>query len=221
MAFRYNDRVRVNCTPSGLGDISLGTVPTGYLSFANGGFSDGDTTVVGIVVAATGEFVICNATYNSAGPSITRGTIIESSDNGNNVSFAGGTAGVVFVGLSATKVIHEDLTAAELFALGLMPVPSTADVTATGTIQGDAFTITTNHAYITGGGANTGVILRIEASDPIGTEKVIVNKTASAKILYPGSGDQIESDGADIGTSLGVGTVIRLKRTGATQWRTS
>jgi len=222
VAFRYNDRVRVNCIPSGTGDISLGTIPTGYLSFADGGFSDGDTTIACIIVPVTGEFEVVQVTYNSAGPSLTRDpTPIESSNSGATVAFAGGNNGVVFVGLSASKVLHKDMTSAELLAAGIQGVPSIGTITATGTVQGDAATVITDKCYITAGGADTGVIVRSTTDDPIGTSKLISNKTASDKILYPDSGSSFDSEVADTGITLSPNQSIRIDREGATQWYTS
>lgn len=221
MAFRYNDRVRVNVIPSGTGDISLGTVPTGYLSFADGGFSNGDTTVICCIVPATGEFIVCEATYNSAGPSITRGTIIESSNSGANVNFAGGTSGALFVGLSATRVLHKDMTSAELIAAGIRPAPTTQEITATGTVQGDAAVITGDDVYIIAGGANTGVVLRGTSDDPIGTIRTVVDKTGTIKKLWPDSGSQIDSIATDTALELAPYQSIRVKRKSATVWYAS
>lgn len=221
MAFRYNDRVRVNVIPSGTGDISLGTVPTGYLSFADGGFSNGDTTVICCVVPVTGEFIVCEATYNSSGPTITRGTILESSNGGSNVNFTGGNDGVLFVGLSATKVLHVDMTAAELFALGISPTPTTQEITATGTVQGDAAAITGNDVFITAGSANTGVIVGDSTDDPVGTVHIIADKTGSSKKVYPDSGSAIDGIGTDTALEMAPYQSVRLKRTAAAQWRTS
>ena len=220
MAFRYNDRVRVNVVPSGTGDIPLGTTPIGYLSFDDGGFIDADTTIACIIVPATGEFEVCPITYNSGVPSITRGTPIESSNAGATVSFTAGTAGVVFVGLSATKVVHVDMTESEFMSSGVSPYRSIGVLTATGTVQGDAATITSRRTFITAGAADTGVILRAAANDPTGSFITVTNKTASDKIVYPDSGSNFDSDAANTGIVLSPGQTMNISRQGATQWYT-
>jgi len=117
MAFHIYDRVKVQVTPSGTGDVTLGSALLGFRTFATAGFSDGDTTVVTIAVPTTGEWETCQATYNSSGPSVTRGTVLSSSNSNTRVTFAGGTTGVVYVGLSAEKAITKDSTQAELSTL--------------------------------------------------------------------------------------------------------
>ncbi len=221
MAFVYKDRVRVACVPSGLGDVIVGAAPVGYLTFATAGFVDADTTIICIIDPTAGEFLVCHATYNAATPSVTRGTvIINHLGTTANVNFTGGNAGVIFVGLDADQVIHKQLTAAQLFTAGVQPVPSSGTLTATGTVQGDAATIVSRRTFITSGGANTGVVLRTAASDPVNTEVLVFNKTASAKILYPDSGANFDNAAADVGISLGANTGTWMKRTGALQWYT-
>lgn len=219
MAYFQEDRIRMNCTPSGLGDIALSTTPLGYLSFSDAGAADGDTCTVCTIVPVTGEFIVYEATYNSAGPSLTRGTILRNHlGTTANVNFTGGNAGVTFCGMAAANAIHAHMTAAQFFAAGVLPVPTSGTITATGTVQGDAATITARRTYITAGGANTGVKLRSTTDDPVGTEGLIVNKTATDKILYPDSGSDFDGGTVDVGITLAPGQGMWYDRTGATRW---
>lgn len=219
MAYFQADRIRMNCTPSGLGDIVLSTTPLGYLSMDDAGAQDGDTCTLCTVVPVTGEFIVYEATYNAAGTSITRGTILRNHlGTTANVDFTGGSAGVTFCGLSAENALHDHMTAAQFFAAGVVPVPTGATITATGTDQAGAATITTRRTYINSGGANTGVKLRSTTDDPIGTEGLVVNKTATDKIFYPDSGSNFDALSADVGITLSPGQGMWYDRTGATQW---
>lgn len=87
-------------------------------------------------------------------------------------------------------------------------------VTAAGTVQGDATAFTQEVIRITGGAADTGVIP--EGMDQC--ELVIVNATASRKILYPMSGGAVDGGTTDEGVAIPAGLPIRVFVDGADLW---
>ena len=95
-------------------------------------------------------------------------------------------------------------------------------VSAAGTVQGDATTITNQVNTITTCAAGAGVILRVAANDPIGSLRRFLNITANNCQLYPDSGSSIYNGAAlsaNTATQIFPNTPMNIIRTGATQWR--
>lgn len=219
MTFRYHDRIRVNCVPSGLGDINLTTVPLGYIDPSTAGWSDGDTSVFGIVVPVTGEFLICNVTYNAGVPSISRGGIITNHlGTTANVDFIGGSAGVMYCGLSSDKAIHKDMTYAEFLAAGITPLASIQEITATGTTQGTAAQITGRKVFITSGAATTSIKLPTLANAAINDAIQIVDKTGVSHRLFPDSSSAIDSLAANHYFDMAPYQSLWMIRQGSALW---
>lgn len=100
MALVLKDRVKVSTTTTGTGTITLGAVYTGYQAFA--AIGNGNTTYYTIQDTDTGDWEVGIGTYSSTGPTLSRDTVLASSNSGNLVSFAVGTK-QVFVTLPADK----------------------------------------------------------------------------------------------------------------------
>jgi hypothetical protein len=91
MPLNVADRVRDTTTTTGTGTITLsGTSPTGYQTFSAVG--NGNTTYYTINAGAQWEVGI--GTYAGAGPSLSRDTVLASSNAGALVDFAAGTKDV-------------------------------------------------------------------------------------------------------------------------------
>ncbi len=88
-------------------------------------------------------------------------------------------------------------------------------VTAAGTTQGTATTLTASNNYISTVAAGTGVILN---SDEIASEVDIFNGGANALKIYPPTGANINQLAANAGITLAQYTSIKIKRYGGTQW---
>lgn len=89
MAIVVKDRVKVTVQTSGLADFTLDAAVVGFQDF--GAIGDGNSTYYAAVDAATGDWEVGLGTYSSAGPTLTRTTILESSAAGNKVSFFPGS----------------------------------------------------------------------------------------------------------------------------------
>jgi hypothetical protein len=92
-----------------------------------------------------------------------------------------------------------------------------ASITATGSTQGTATTLTTDHNVIGAGAAATGVIL---PTPQLGQKMMIINRTSSsaAILIYPASGGAIDSNGTNTGVSLPFGNSITVLADTTTQW---
>jgi len=104
MPLNVADRVRDTTTTTGTGTITLsGTPPTGYQSFSAVG--NGNTTYYTINAGSQWEVGI--GTYSGAGPTLSRDTVLSSSNSGSLVNFSAGTKDV-FVTYPAEKSVNYD-----------------------------------------------------------------------------------------------------------------
>lgn len=93
------DRVKDTTTTTGTGTVALsGTPPTGFQAFSVIG--NGNTTYYAI--AAGAEWEVGVGTYSSTGPTLSRDTVLDSSNSGSLVNFSAG-AKEVFVTYPADK----------------------------------------------------------------------------------------------------------------------
>jgi hypothetical protein len=92
MALVVKDRVRETTTTTGTGSVSLAGPVTGFQSFSVIG--DTNTTYYAIVDAATGEWEVGIGTYTLSGTTLSRDTVLESSNSGALVPFIAGTKDV-------------------------------------------------------------------------------------------------------------------------------
>jgi len=90
MAYVVKDRVKVTSTTTGTGTFTLGAAVDGYQSFSVIG--DGNTTYYGITNATDWEIGI--GTYTSSGTTLTRTTILGSSNSNNAVDWGAGSKDV-------------------------------------------------------------------------------------------------------------------------------
>jgi hypothetical protein len=92
MAFVLADRVRETTTTTGTGTITLGGAVTDYQSFS--AIGNGNTTYYTIAGTGTNEWEVGIGTYTSAGSTLTRTTVLASSNGGSLVTFSAGTKDV-------------------------------------------------------------------------------------------------------------------------------
>jgi hypothetical protein len=104
MALVVKDRVRETTTTTGTGTVTLGGAATGFQSFSVIG--NGNTTFYTIQLANTNEWEVGIGTYTSSGTTLSRDTILESSNSGSAVNFSAGTKDV-FVTYPAEKAIYQ------------------------------------------------------------------------------------------------------------------
>jgi hypothetical protein len=105
MALVLKDRVKVTSTTTGTGTLTLAGASTGYQSFA--AIGDGNTTYYAITDPATGDWEVGIGTYTSSGTTLSRATILSSSNAGSVVDLQAGTK-EVFCVYPAEKAIYEE-----------------------------------------------------------------------------------------------------------------
>lgn len=106
MAHVTADRVRDTSTTTGTGAFAVsGTAPTGYRTFS-AVLTTNDTCWYAIQHQTAAEWEVGLGTYSSAN-TITRTTVLASSNSGSAVSFSAGTKDV-FITLAASKTVQQD-----------------------------------------------------------------------------------------------------------------
>jgi hypothetical protein len=100
MALVLKDRVKETTTTTGTGTYTLAGVSTGFQSFSVIG--DGNTTYY--AVSNNIDWEVGIGTYTASGTTLSRDTILESSNSNNAVNWGAGTKDI-FVTLPAEKAI--------------------------------------------------------------------------------------------------------------------
>lgn len=102
MSFVLKDRVKETSTTTGTGTFTLAGAATGFQSFSVIG--NGNTTFYCIVDSAAGAWEVGIGTYTSSGTTLSRDTILESSNSGAAVNFGSGSKDV-FVTYPAERAV--------------------------------------------------------------------------------------------------------------------
>ena len=106
MAFVLNDRVKETTTTTGTGTINLAGAATGFETFV-AGIGNSNVTYYCIAGQGTAEFEVGIGTVTDASPdTLSRTTILSSSNSDSAVNFSAGTKDV-FCTLPASKTIRE------------------------------------------------------------------------------------------------------------------
>ena len=148
MALVINDRVKETSTTTGTGTLNLAGAETGYESFV-AGIGTGNTTYYAIELNSAGEYEVGIGTVTDATPdTLSRTTIISSSNSDAAVNFSAGTKNV-FCTLPAKRTMSPVMTATgfvvthastldevQTMDSGVLagPVTITGTITATGTL---------------------------------------------------------------------------------------
>jgi len=128
MALVVKDRVKQFSTTAGTGTLSLGSTPSGFQSFS--AIGDGNTTYYAITNTNTGDWEVGIGTYTLSGDTLSRDTVLASSNSGNLVNFNADSK-EVFVTYAADKAVYEQ-------ANGNVELPANLAFTGTGNrITGD------------------------------------------------------------------------------------
>ena len=105
MALVLADRVKETTTTTGTGTVTLAGASAGYRSFATVG--NGNTTYYTISGQTTSEWEVGIGTYTTAGTTLSRTTVLSSSNGGSLVVFSAGTKDV-FVTYPAGRSVNVD-----------------------------------------------------------------------------------------------------------------
>ena len=92
MALVLKDRVQETTTTTGTGTLTLGGAVTGYQSFS--AIGNANTTYYAIYASGGSEWEVGIGTYTASGTTLSRDTVLASSNSGSLVSFSAGTKNV-------------------------------------------------------------------------------------------------------------------------------
>ena len=106
MALVLNDRVKQTSTTLGTGVLTFTGTVNGFETFAQG-IGNNNTTYYGIFNGGTSEFEVGLGTLNANSTTLTRTTVLTSSNSDNAVDFTSGTKDV-FCTLPASKAVYLD-----------------------------------------------------------------------------------------------------------------
>jgi len=97
------DRVKETTTTTGTGTITLAGAETGFQSFS----VIGDSNKTYYVITDDVDFEVGIGTYTSSGTTLSRDTVLESSNSGSKVDWSSGTK-TVFCSLPAERALYKD-----------------------------------------------------------------------------------------------------------------
>ena len=133
MALVLKDRVKETTTTTGTGTVTLAGAAAGFQSFAAVG--DGNQTFYAIADATSGDWEVGVGTYTASGTTLSRTTVVSSSNAGSLVNFSAGTKDV-FVTYPSSRAVYLDaagsaVTTLDIGTLGTSTANiSTANITA-------------------------------------------------------------------------------------------
>ena len=102
MALVVKDRVKVTSTTTGTGTLTLGSAAVGFQSFSVIG--DGNTTYYTIVDSVAGTWEVGIGLFTLSGTTLSRDTVLSSSNSGSLVDFGAGDKDV-FVAYPAERAV--------------------------------------------------------------------------------------------------------------------
>lgn len=105
MALVLKDRVQETTTTTGTGTITLAGAVTGYQSFS--AIGNGNQTYYTIVSSTGAEWEVGLGTYTSSGTTLSRTTVLSSSNSGSLVNFSAGTKNV-FCTYPSSRSVYVD-----------------------------------------------------------------------------------------------------------------
>jgi len=133
MALVINNRVRELTSTTGTGAVTLGGAVGGFQTFA-AGIGNSNTTYYAISINSENEWEVGLGTLNSDSSTLTRTTVLESSNSDAAVDFAAGSK-EVFCTLPSEKALYLDSSG----ALANATVITDANINASGTASSSTF----------------------------------------------------------------------------------
>jgi len=146
MALVVKDRVQETSTTTGTGTLTLGGAVLGFQTFAVIG--NANQTYYAISDPTTGDFEVGIGTYTASGTTLSRTTVLESSNSNSLVNFAAGSKNV-FCTYPAERAVYLDTagSAVTLLDIGTLGV-GTANITTANITSGTVSTAPVNNTDI-------------------------------------------------------------------------
>ena len=146
MALVVKDRVQETTTTVGTGTVTLGGAVLGFQTFAIIG--NANQTYYTITDPTTGDYEVGIGTYTSSGTTLSRTTVLESSNSGSPVVFAAGTKNV-FCTYPAERAVYLDTAGSAVTVLDIGTLgASTANITTANITSGTISTAPTSNTDI-------------------------------------------------------------------------
>jgi len=133
MALAINNRVRETTATTGVGAVTLAGAVDGFQTFA-AGIGNSNTTYYAISLNTANEWEVGLGTLNSDSSTLTRTTVLESSNGDAAVDFAAGSK-EVFCTLPSEKALYLDASG----ALANATVITDANINASGSASSSTF----------------------------------------------------------------------------------
>ena len=202
MALVIADRVRETTTTAGTGTVTLGGAYAGFQSFSVIG--NGNTTYYAIVDSATGAWEVGIGTYTASGTTLSRDTVLSSSNSGSLVNFAAGTKDVIVTQPSERAVY---VVGSSVVAENSATVPNAllANSTISGVSLGSNLNALTIGTGLSGTSYNgsAGVTVAIDSTvATLSGTQTLTNKNIQARVVVIADATSItiNADTTDIAT---------------------
>lgn len=189
MALVLKDRVRETTTSTGTGAVTLAGPYSGFQAFSVIG--SGNTTYYAISDPNTGDWEVGVGTYTAAGNTLSRDTVLESTNSGSLVVFAAGTKDVILTQPAERAVYLDTATNATIpnITTGALTASADSAFTSTGALQISAGTTAQRPTGAVGKIRWNSTLSQYEgfngSSWSLLGGAVISNDTSTATNLYP------------------------------------
>jgi hypothetical protein len=190
MPLVLKDRVKETTTTAGTGTVTLAGAAAGFQSFA--AIGNGNSTYYVITDPATGDWEVGIGTYTSSGTTLSRTTVLSSSNSGSLVTFAAGSKDV-FVSYPSSRSVYQNEAGTQTVqsAFGAITATSAALTTGTITTAPSGGTDIVNKSYVdtlAASGIHFHQPVRVES--PINLNATYNNGTAGVGATLTNAGTQ-------------------------------
>jgi len=197
MALVVKDRVKEQTSTTGTSTLTLGGTTTGFQTFSVIG--DGSTTYYAIVHQSLDEWEVGLGTYTASGTTLSRDTILDSSNSGSAVNFSAGTKDV-FITYPSDKAVYADAAGEVSVTRATSATFATSATNATTAITATSATNATNavSATFATSATNATTAINVDGGTVSATDGTFNTMTVVTSASVGG--------GFNVGGNVGIGT---------------